>query len=291
MHPDIISIGPFTIRSYGLMLATGFLTGILLAVRRARKAGENPEHIYNLAVWIVISSLFGARVYYIVTHYDEFRADRNLSALVRLFTELKNMFWPVGGDGQVGISGLILYGGLICATLATAIYLKKHNLNILKYMDIIGPSLGLGEFFTRLGCFLNGCCFGKPTESWCGVVFPESSAAGYYYPGLPLHPVQLYNALGGLAICFLLIFMERYKRFDGFTALLYFILYAIVRFTTDFFRHYETQMKLWGVSQNQVISMGVFCAAVSILVYLSRKTSQRKKISGENYAENTYKIS
>ena len=126
MYPELFSFGPFTLRSYGLMLAIGFLSGIMLAARRAKKAGENPEYIYNLSVWTVISSLVGARLYYVFTHYLEFRADKELSIIKRFATEFKNIFWPVGADGRVGISGLILYGGLILATLVTILYLKKH---------------------------------------------------------------------------------------------------------------------------------------------------------------------
>jgi len=269
MHPTIISIGPLAIRSYGLMLAIGFLSGIMFAAWRARKAGENPDHIYNISVWIVISSLLGARLYYIITHYSEFRVDDTGSVLVRIFLELKNMFWPIGSDGQIGISGLVLYGGLILATAASAYYLKKHRLSVLLYMDILAPSIGLGEFFTRIGCFLNGCCFGYPTDSVCGVVFPEDSAAGFYYPNTPIHPAQLYNSFAGLLIFGLLVYLERYKKFNGFTALLFFILYSVGRFTIDFFRYYEKSMTFHGLSHNQILSLIVFIIAGSLLVYCS----------------------
>lgn len=274
MHPEIIAIGPFAIRSYGLMLAIGFLAGIMFAAWRAKKAGENPDHVYNLSLWVVISSFTGARLYYVVTHYDEFRAEKGLSLPVRIYTELKNMFWPVGGDGQIGISGLILYGGLILATIAAAVYLKKHKLSIPKYMDLLGPSIGLGEFFTRIGCFLNGCCFGKPTDSFSGVVFPETSSAGYYYPDMHIHPSQLYNSFAGLAIFVLLLYLERYRRFDGFTALLFFLLYSLGRFTIDFTRYYETDMKVWGLSQNQLLSLGVFMVSGSLLLYFSKRAEK-----------------
>ena len=278
MHPEIISIGPFAIRSYGLMLAVGFLTGTIIAAIRARKAGENPEHIYNLSVWVVVSSLIGARLYYVFTHYYEFRADAGMSPLKRFFSELKNMFWPIGSDGQVGISGLTLYGGIILAVIVTALYLKKNELSIPKYMDLIAPSLGIGEFLTRIGCFLNGCCFGKPTEAWFGVVFPESSAAGYFYPGVALHPAQLYNSLTGLAIFAILVKTERYKKFDGFSALLFFILYSAGRFTIDFFRHYESRLKIRGLSLNQILSLVVFCVCVTAIIYLWKMCDKDKKI-------------
>lgn len=277
MHQTILSIGPFVIRSYGLMLAIGFLSGIMFAAWRAGKAGENPDHIYNLSVWIVISSLFGARLYYIVTHYSEFRVDNAGSVFTRIFLELKNMFWPISSDGQVGISGLVLYGGLILATAATAYYLKKHRLSVLLYMDILAPSIGLGEFFTRIGCFLNGCCFGTPTNSVCGVVFPEDSAAGFYFPNTPIHPAQLYNSLAGLSIFGLLLYFERYKKFKGFTALMYFVLYSVGRFTIDFFRYYEKGMTFWGLSHNQILSIIVFMVAGSLLVYCTIRAGKNAR--------------
>ena len=277
MHPSVISIGPFAIRSYGLMLAIGFLTGIMFAAWRAKKAGENPDHIYNLSVWLVISSLLGARLYYIITHYYEFRAEEALTFLNRLFIEIKNMFWPVSSNGQIGISGLVLYGGLIAGTLAAAIYLYVHKLSVYKYLDLIAPSLGLGEFFTRIGCFLNGCCFGKPTECVLGMVFPENSTAGMYSPDIPIHPSQLYNSFAGLAIFVALILLERYKRFDGFTALLYFILYAIGWFFIDYTRFYESNLTFIGLSHNQIVSLVIFLTAASLLIYNWTKKPSRKE--------------
>lgn len=269
MHPTIFSIGLFAIRSYGLLLAGGFLTGIMVAAWRARRMGEKPDHIYNLSVWLVISSLIGARIYYVVTHYSEFSAAEANSLFMRIIIELKNMFWPVGPNGQFGISGLVLYGGLILATVVAVLYLKKHKLSVLKYMDILAPSLGLGEFFTRIGCFLNGCCFGLPTDSGIGVVFPENSAAGYYFPGTPIHPAQLYSSFLGLMIFVLLLLLERYRKFNGYTAMLYFILYAAGRFIIDFFRYYEDRLKVWGMNHNQIVSMAVFTGASVVFIVLS----------------------
>jgi phosphatidylglycerol---prolipoprotein diacylglyceryl transferase len=274
MHPEILSLGPFHIRSYGLMLALGFLAGILLAAYRARKAGENPEHMYNIAVWLVLSSLIGSRLYYIVTHYSEFRAGEQYSLLGRILVEMKNMFWPVGADGQVGLSGLIFYGGLIFATIAAVIYLRYYRLNLLKYLDIMAPSIAIGEMFTRIGCFLNGCCFGHPTNCALGVVFPPESVAGSINPGIPIHPTQLYSSFGALVIVGLILGLERFKRFDGFSAILFFMLYSIARFTEDFFRFYEDGMQSHGLSQNQIISLFIFTVTVVLMGYFSRKASR-----------------
>ena len=258
------------------MLAIGFLSGIMIAAKRAQKAGENPDHIYNLSVWVVISSLLGARLYYIVTHYNEFRAEHAESFVSRFFIEMKNMFWPVGSDGQVGISGLILYGGLIFATITAIVYVKKHKLSIPLYLDIIAPSLGIGEFFTRIGCFLNGCCFGHPTDSFLGVVFPDNSAAGYFYSDTHIHPTQLYNSCAGLFIFAMLLFLERYKKFNGYTALCYFILYSIGRFSLDYFRYYGENLRFLGFTHNQLLSMAVFAAALTLMIVLSIRADKQK---------------
>lgn len=253
------------------MLAIGFLAGILLAAHRAGKAGENPEHIYNVSVWLVISSLLGSRVYYVVTHYGEFRAGEQYSPFARIFVELRNMFWPVGADGQVGLSGLIFYGGLICATFTAMVYLRHYRLNLPKYLDILAPSIAIGEFFTRIGCFLNGCCFGHPTQSIFGVIFPDYCVAGSYNPGIPIHPTQLYSSFAALLIMALILWLERYKRFNGFSALLYFMLYSIDRFIVDFFRFYEDGMKMQGLSQNQILSLTIFVVTAVMMVSFSRK--------------------
>jgi phosphatidylglycerol---prolipoprotein diacylglyceryl transferase len=278
MHPIIFSIGPFAVRGYGLMLALGFFAGILFAAWRAKKMGENPDHVFNLSVWLVISSLLGARLYYIITHYDEFRAGGSYPLFERILIEFKRMFWPVGSDGQVGISGLIFLGGLILATITALIYLRHYNLKLMKYLDILAPSIALGESFTRIGCFLNGCCFGHPTHSVFGIIFPDSCAAGSYFPGVPIHPTQLYNSLAGLVIFGLLLWLERFKKFDGFTALLYFMLYSAGRFTIDFFRYYEDNMLVYGLSQNQILSIIIFVVSAVFLVYFYWKAVSEKRI-------------
>jgi phosphatidylglycerol---prolipoprotein diacylglyceryl transferase len=273
MHPIIFSVGPFAVRGYGLMLAIGFFSGILFAAWRAKKAGENPDHVFNLSVWLVISSLLGARIYYILTHFDEFRVTGSYSAFERYLIEFKRMFWPIGANGEVGISGLIFLGGLILATITAIVYLRYYHLKLLKYLDILAPSIALGEAFTRIGCFLNGCCFGHPTQSVFGVIFPDNCAAGAFFPGIPIHPTQLYNSLAGILIFGLLLVLERFKKFDGFTALLYFMLYSVGRFTIDFFRYYEESMQVFGLSQNQIITLIFFIVSAVLLVFFSKKAS------------------
>jgi phosphatidylglycerol:prolipoprotein diacylglycerol transferase len=276
MHPEIVSFGPFAIRTYGLFLATGFLVSILFAAWRAKKAGLNPDYVYNLSFWIILSSLIGARLYYVVTHYDEFRAPSNLPFVSRLAHEFVNMFWPIGTNGQIGINGLVFYGGLIAATVATAVFLRVHRLSIPRFMDILAPSLGIGIFFTRIGCFFNGCCYGKPTDSFLGVCFPPESAAGYFYPGQALYPTQLFQSAWGLAIFLALLLVDRYKRFDGLTALAFFLMYAVARFTVDFYRAYEPNLYFLGLSHNQWVSIVTFTVSGGLMLFFSLRTNSQR---------------
>lgn len=264
MHPVILKLGPVAIHGYGLMLAVSFLVGIYLAARRAKKAGIDPEQIMNLSLYIIVSSVVGARLFYVIFHWEEYAG--NLWALVS----------PIQEGRVVGIFGLVLYGGVILATLVGMAYILRRRLPLWRVADVVAPSIALGVFFTRLGCFLNGCCFGVPSDSPWAVVFPLASPAGSTFPGLPLHPTQLYSSLYGLAIFGMLLGLERFKRFDGFTFWLFIMLYALARFLVDFVRYYEPSMTvLGGLSVNQAISIVLFAMGGAVLVTLWQK--QRTK--------------
>ena len=263
MHTTLIHIGPFAIRSYGLMLALSFLFGILLARWRAKKIGLDFGRMIDLAVVVIIASIAGSRAFYVVFHLEEFSA-----------TPL-DIINPFQSSGEVGIQGLSMYGGVVLSILAGLWFLKRHRLPVWKVTDACAPSIALGIVLTRIGCFLNGCCFGKPCHlPWC-IVFPSESAAGYFFPGIHIHPTQLYASLYGLIILFLLLFLERFKTFEGFTFWLFILLYAVARSSIDFVRYYEHTMTLHigtlAVSVNHVVSLGLFLTALWMLFHLSRR--------------------
>ncbi|MFQ6091775.1 MAG: prolipoprotein diacylglyceryl transferase [bacterium] len=268
MHPTLVEIGPLAIRSYGLMLALSFFLGILQARWRAQRAGIDPQKMMDLAVVVILASIIGSRGLYVVFHLDEFSAHP------------LDIINPFQSSGEVGIQGLTMYGGVILAFLLSLWFLRRHRLPTWKVVDVVAPSIALGVFLTRIGCFLNGCCFGKPSSlPWC-VVFPEESAAGYFatrdfYPDTCLHPTQLYSSLYGLAIFGLLLVLERYKKFDGFTFWLFILLYAVARFSVDFVRFYEQAMTIHPggieVSVNHLISAVLFVLALFMMFHLGRR--------------------
>jgi len=263
MHPVLFRIGPLAIRSYGMMLALSFLVGVYLAMYRGKKVGIAPNQLMDLTVYIAVAAIVGARLFYVFPHWEEFSG------------HLTDIFNPFQG-GQIGIGGLTLYGGFILAVGVSMWYLRRHRMPVWKVGDALAPSIALGIFLTRIGCFLNGCCFGEPSHVPWALAFPPESAAGYTFPDTPIHPTQLYSSLYGLVIFGALLLLERFKRFDGFTFWVFVLLYSVARFAVDFVRYYEPSMTLLTVggtsfSVNQGISVGLFILAWGMLFLLRRR--------------------
>lgn len=256
MYPELFRIGPLSIHSYGVMLALSFIVGIYLAVRKGERRGIRGEEIVNLGFIIIITSIIGARLAYVVFHLDEFRG------------RWLQTFWPVQENGVIGLGGLILLGGFVLAFLSAAVYIYHKKLPFFRLADSIAPSIALGIFFTRIGCFLNGCCFGVQSELPWAVTFPVHSPAGAVMGTIPIHPTQLYSALYGLIIFGVLIWMDYKRSFDGLIIGLFLILYGISRFTVDFFRYYESQMFIvGGLEFNQVVSLLMVGGGLGIILY------------------------
>lgn len=260
MFPTLIKIGWFELHSYGLFLAIAFLAGIYIAVKNAEKKGFDPNRVMNISMIIIISSLAGSRFLYVIFHLDEFKGN---------YLDIIN---PFQSSGEFGIAGLTMLGGLIFAIFSVLFYAKIKRIGFFVIADIISPSIALGIGITRIGCFLNGCCFGKECNLPWGMVFNPDSPAGYFFYNKHIHPTQLYSSLGGFIIFFILIYMKKYKLFDGFIFLCFTFLYSIERFVIDFFRYYEKEMvfitiKNVGISVNQAICIGLFLFSSVFVVY------------------------
>ncbi len=262
MHPVLFRIGALEIRSYGLMLALSFIIGIYFSTRRAKSRGIDPNHIMDLSVILIISAIVGSRLLYVLFHLDEFRG------------HWMDTFNPFQSDGQIGIAGLTVLGGIILCFISSAIYLHVKKLPFFKFADVLMPAVGFGIFLTRIGCYLNGCCYGLPCEGHehlC-VTFPMNSPAGAHFPNIPLVPAQLYSSLYGLIIFAALLIAERWKKFDGFLLALFLILYGMARFIIDIYRYYEDSMVILdvgqrGISLNQGISGLMVLVGIILLFY------------------------
>jgi phosphatidylglycerol---prolipoprotein diacylglyceryl transferase len=262
MYPTLLKLGPVQIHAYGLMLAISFLVGIYWAMNRGEKRGIHKDDVMDAGLWVVISAILGSRLFYVVTHVEEFRG--------RWWDTVS----PIQSSGEIGIAGLSMLGGVLCALAAITLFCVVKKIRVLRFFDSCAPSLALGLALTRIGCFLNGCCFGKPGHlPWC-MVFPDSSPAGAFLPGQRIHPTQLYSSLWDFAMLGIILLVDRKKKADGALSAVFFILYGLFRFSIDFVRFYETsvQFKAMGFffTYNQLISLSMAVFGAILLVIASR---------------------
>jgi phosphatidylglycerol:prolipoprotein diacylglycerol transferase len=265
MFPEIFQIGPFALRSYGLTLAISFFVGLYYIVRRSRREGIDQNFAINLAFIEIFTGLLGARLFFVLVHLSEYTSDP-WSAVN-----------PFGSGGQFGISGLNLYGGVVCAIIAAFIYIKKKRQSLWQVLDIFAPALALGIFITRIGCFLNGCCFGTPTDLPFCVHFPDGSIPYSFFGDQCLHPTQLYSSLYGLILFVALILLDKRKKFYGATFSYLLMFEAMFRFAIEYVRYYEPAMiiSVTGISftYNHLIAIMLFLLGLTIRLKLRRSSS------------------
>jgi len=253
MHPILFKLGPITIYSYGAVLAVAFLVGIAVACRRAPRMGIDPQLILDLSVYIIIGALIGSRVLYVLSRWSDYRHD-----IIAVF--------------KIWEGGLAFHGGLAGAILLSLWYLKKNKISPWKVGDLIIPSVALGHCLGRLGCFLNGCCYGIPTESFLGVTFPPGSFAASHF-GLDhhIHPVQLYAAFALFVVFILLVKLTPRARFEGEIFWLYGVIYGALRFVLEFLRA-EHPPVLFFLTLYQIISLSLILLSLLMLGILWRRS-------------------
>jgi phosphatidylglycerol:prolipoprotein diacylglycerol transferase len=239
-------------------------------VRRAHRVGVNPKFILDLTVVIFISSIAGARFFYVIFHLEEFRG------------HWLDVISPVQGNGDIVFGGLSMLGGVVLAVLSGMAYLRIRKQNVWKVADIVAPAFPLGILLTRIGCFLNGCCYGKPsTQGAWGIIFPPDCPAGYAYPGIHLYPTQLYSSVKGLLILVILLLLERYRKFDGYSFWLMLLLFGIGRFIIDFWRYYEPSMVLTTIGgANFSVNQGVSLIIIFLSALMWNLLRIRSKLTG-----------
>jgi phosphatidylglycerol:prolipoprotein diacylglycerol transferase len=261
------------LHSYGLLIATAFLVGIWLAQREARRRGQDAERISDLAFWILVGALVGSRVYFILVNLDDYFGARAL--VTTPFGRIPRLL-------AIWEGGLVFYGGFIGAALTAWWYMRRARMPFLAHADTLIPSVAFGHFLGRLGCFAAGCCWGDPAHGhlpWAARFPPESLAyqtfSGRPHPEqflapdrlatLPLHPVQLYESFGELAIFLVLVLLVRpRKSFHGQVLATWLLLYAVLRTVVELFRG-DVERGVWlGVGAGQWTSIVIFAAGAAI---------------------------
>jgi phosphatidylglycerol:prolipoprotein diacylglycerol transferase len=265
LRPILFHLGAFPIRSYGLLIAAAFMVGIWIARRRAARNGYDPDVIIDLSVIVILVSIIGARLAYVFVRWDYYQHD-----LLGIF--------------RIWEGGLVQYGGMVAGALVGLWFFRRRGVDMWAGADLMAPSLAMGVTIGRLGCFLNGCCYGRVCEHPWGVVFSESSPAGMHFPGAHLHPTQLYESFLALFIFFVLLAADRRKPFEGFLLWLFVILLSVYRFLIEPLRYHESVSTAFrsgdiALSNNQVFSVALVLLSVGFMVYLSRRAAGRGNVT------------
>lgn len=212
------------------MLALAFATGLFVAQRRAERRGLSGERVLESGMVILISSILGSRLLYVLTHWHHFRPPRGTWV---------DVFNPLATPGSVGITGLSMTGGVVLAAASAVVFIRRRGVPVLPYVDILAPSVALGEGITRIGCFLNGCCFGTPSDLPWAVRFPHGSAAATTFGETALHPAQIYSSIAGFALFGLLLCVSGRRRREGMVFFGFLLLWGTSRVLLDPLRYYE----------------------------------------------------
>ena len=178
--------------------------------------------------------------------------------------DLQSSVLPFKG-GWAGVGGLVMNGGVIGGILASYLYLRTKGLSFPRHMDAIAPSIALGVFLTRIGCFLNGCCYGKGWDGPLAVSFPPASPPGQFQEQVHaagLHPSQLYESFGGLVLLGILLTAGRkWRRWEGLQFYMVILLYAVLRFMVEYTRHFEPGEMVGPFTHNQIVCLIIFAAS------------------------------
>jgi phosphatidylglycerol:prolipoprotein diacylglycerol transferase len=261
------------LHSYGLLIASAFLVGIWLAQREARRRGQDAERLADLSFWILVAALVGSRVFFIFVNWGDYFGAR---ALVQTpFGRIPRLlaFWE---------GGLVFYGGFIGAALTAWWYMRRARMPFLPYADTLIPSVAFGHFLGRLGCYAAGCCWGEVAhghlpwaarfpppslayQTFAGRAHPEEFLAPDRLTTMPLHPVQLYEAFGELALFLVLVVLVRpRKAFHGQVLAVWLLAYAVLRTVVEAFRG-DVERGVWlGLGAGQWTSIAIFAAGAAI---------------------------
>ncbi|MCF8067477.1 MAG: prolipoprotein diacylglyceryl transferase [Desulfobacterales bacterium] len=253
MYPVLFNLGKVVIYTYGLFVAIGFITGITIAKREARRIGEDPNRIMDLSFYGLVASIIGARLFYVITNPGMFKA-----APMEIF--------------KIWEGGLVFYGGFLGAAIVIFFYIRHFKMPLGKTADILAPAIAIGHFFGRIGCFFAGCCYGKVCELPWAVKFthPESLAP----TGIFLHPTQLYSALNNIIIFAILWFYRNRKQTDGQVFCLYILLYGVSRSMIELLRDDFRGHIFFGIlSVSQLIGLVLALFAVVMFIRLGKKTT------------------
>jgi phosphatidylglycerol:prolipoprotein diacylglycerol transferase len=254
MHPELLHLGPFTLHSYGVLVALAFLAGLQAAITLARRAGLDADAVSSTAIYAAIAGIVGAKVFLVLNDFAYYRDHPGqIFSLATL---------QAGG---------VFFGGIVVALAVAAWQMRKRGLPALQVADTLAPGAALGHAIGRVGCFLAGCCWGKPASLPWAVTFTDPAA--HELVGVPLgvalHPTQLYEAAAEAVI-----FAVLWRRFgrehrEGSILGLYLVLYCSFRFLVEFLRDPAERAFPFGgpLSSTQWVAAGLVGAGAYLMAF------------------------
>ncbi|MGN0853326.1 MAG: prolipoprotein diacylglyceryl transferase [Kiritimatiellia bacterium] len=264
MHPDLFSLGPLHVKTYGFCMALGFLAAWRVLAWTCRRVARDPEPVSNLILLMMVSGVVGSRIAYVIEHWQSEFAG-HLERIVR-----------------VDQGGLMFYGGLMLAIAVFFVWCFVKRERIVEMADMMTLVIPLGHAFGRVGCFFYGCCYGLPSPAACAVAFPRGSPAWYEQvnrgliphsaaAALPVLPTQLFEAGAVLALfgALFLLYRRFGQRLPGVVTGCYFAGYACIRFGIEILRG-DPRAEIGPFSISQTISLGLLAAGVACGALASR---------------------
>lgn len=255
-----ITIGGFTIKYYGMLIAVGFLLALLIAQKEAKRTEQNPEDYLDYLLWMILPAIIGARLYYVVFNWDYYSQNPGEILAIR--------------NG-----GLAIYGGIIGAAIALWIVIKRKKQIFWQVADTIAMGLLTGQIIGRFGNFFNREAFGSYTDSFLAMQIPVSEAS-YTTPELlqhaveiggvsyiQVHPTFLYEALWNVMVLLVIFFYRKHKKFHGELFAIYLIGYGIGRAWIEGLRTDQLTIGDTGVAVSQVLSVVLAVVAIGTIIY------------------------
>lgn len=242
-----IHIGPITVHMYGIMIAIGYMSALLISEKRAKKRGMDTDVLYGIFWCAIFGGALGSKILYYIVSIQDILKDPSI-------------LWNFQ-------NGWVVYGGIIGGVLASMVYCRYKKVDFVSYLDLVLPAVAFAQGCGRIGCFFAGCCYGRETDSAFHIEYWQSDLAPN---GVKLVPTQIYSSIGDFAIAFVLMAYAKREPKKGKVAAGYCILYSIGRFIIEIFRD-DYRGALGFLSTSQIISIFILAFGIGMFVWAEKR--------------------